>query len=67
MDAPYLLEESIDDMKKKMGKVQKNTIDLDGLAPSIEGGPILPFISNRHYRAPFLPIFWQMGILSKTK
>ncbi len=65
MDAPYLLEESIDDMKKKMGKVQKNTIDLDGLAPSIEGGPILPFISNRHYRTPFLPIFWQMGIFSK--
>jgi len=67
MDAPIKIPESIADMKEQILKVQKNTISLNELSCCKKGYFELCFISNRHYRTPFLPQFIQLSILNKGK
>jgi hypothetical protein len=67
MDAPIKFLESIEDMKQQIQKVQKNTISINELSCCEKGYYELSFISNRHYKTPFLPQFIQLTILNEGK
>lgn len=62
VDAPMIVPETIEQMKDMIKKVQKNTINLNKISSLQHGLAILPIISSRHYRTPFLPLYWQLGI-----
>ena len=65
VDAPISIPETIEEMKTMMESVQENTIKFEELSSVKNGFPILPIISSRHYRTPFLQFYWQQGIVQK--
>ena len=65
VDAPMSIPETIEDMTAMIESVQENTIKFEELSSVKNGFPILPIISSRHYRTPFLPCYWQQGIVEK--
>ena len=65
VDAPMSIPETIEEMKTMIESVQENTIKFKELSSVKYGFPILPIISSRHYRTPFLPCYWQQSIIKK--
>ena len=65
VDAPMSIPETIEEMKTMIESVQENTIKFEELSSVKYGFPILPIISSRHYRTPFLPCYWQQSITKK--
>lgn len=65
VDAPISIPETIEEMKTMIEKVQENTIKFEELSSVRYGFPILPIISSRHYRTPFLPCYWQQSVIKK--
>ena len=66
VDAPMSIPETIEEMKTMIDSVQENTISFEELSSVKNGLLILPIISSRHFRTPFLPIYWQKGIIDKS-
>lgn len=66
VDAPMSIPKTIEDMKTMIESVQENTIKFEDLSSVKNGFPVIPIISSRHYRTPFLPCFWQQGIINKS-
>lgn len=63
MDAPIELPDSIEELKKRVGQIQKNTISLSEISAISSGFPVIPILASRHYRTPFIPVYWQSLIL----
>jgi hypothetical protein len=63
MDAPYELDASIDEMKKRIKLAQKNTITSDEISSLKYGQALLPILASRHFRTPFFPLYWQTSLL----
>lgn len=59
VDAPLALDPSIEEMRARIQKVQKNTIRFDDVSAVKYGFPILPLIASRHFRTPILPLYFQ--------
>lgn len=66
VEAPILLDDGFDKMKKRIEEVQSNTINPDEISSIKYGFPILPMIASRHFRTPMLPYYWQKNVF-KTK
>ena len=66
VDAPMSIPETIEDMKTMIEKVKEKIIKFEELSSVKNGFAILPIISSRHYRTPFLPSYWQQGTINKS-
>ncbi|MDR4505463.1 MAG: hypothetical protein MRK01_11845 [Candidatus Scalindua sp.] len=66
VDAPMSIPETIEDMKTMIEKVKKKIVNFEGFSSVKNGFAILPIISSRHFKTPFLPCFWQQGIINKS-
>lgn len=64
-EAPILLPSDVEEMKKLIQQVQKNTIKFRDISSIKHGLNILPIIASRHFRTPFLPFFWQINFIEK--
>ncbi|MCW8830692.1 MAG: hypothetical protein OQK32_04130 [Gammaproteobacteria bacterium] len=62
-EAPVDLSISIDEMKERIHLVQDKTITPDKLSSCKNGLAIFPIISSRHFRTPFLPLYWQSNFV----
>lgn len=63
VDAPFIIPETIEEMKEQIIKVQKNTIRIDELSSINHSLFVLPIISSRLFRTPFLPQYIQFSLI----
>ena len=66
VDAPMSIPETIEDMKTMIEKVKEKIVNFEGFSSVKNGFAILPIISSRHFKTPFLPCFWQQKIINKS-
>ena len=64
--APFEFAPTFEEMKKRIMNVHINTIKFDELSCVSEGFYPFIYISNRHFRTPYLPQIW-MSILNPIK
>jgi len=63
VEAPILLDDGFDKMRKIIEAVQTNTIKPDQISSIKYGFQILPMIASRHFRTPMLPFYWQKNVI----
>lgn len=67
VEAPMDLSISFEEMENRIRLVQKRTLNLDEYSSHKAGLGFLPVLASRHYRTPFLPIYWQAMLLFKNE
>lgn len=66
-EAPITIPAEIEGMKAKIHKVQQNTVKFETFSAVKNFFPILPSVSSRHFRMPFLPCYWQQELFNREE
>jgi hypothetical protein len=64
-EAPLALDIPVQEMQSRIRLVQDKTIKFDELSSCKMGMSFLPILSSRHFRTPFLPIYWQSILINE--
>lgn len=67
MNAQIELLESIEEMINRVQQLERNALGLDDFSAFKNGFAILPILASRHFRTPFLPVYWQQFLIKKSR